>query len=178
MKIKQFIIILIFVLLPLVSVQAGRNRFCDKFPNFSGCIPEASRSTECSASNPDCLNMTIKTVIVGKADGSLQCKPESGLSPDQMAEELEEVNILSSFIRYDYFDEIAMKCGNETGIINAYEIPVEDLEKALEKDFVLLFVPYINQDKTKNPQITIIDTGVGPIAGVSPFTDGSKEVTK
>ncbi len=173
MKVKQFIITFVFVLLPLASIQAARNQFCKKFQDFAGCVPESPQSTDdYSASGPDypwqnSVGNVGKTVIVGKADGSLQCKPESGLSLEQMAEELEEINILSSFKKRDSLNRIALKCGNETGMMNVYEIFIEDIEKALEKDFVLLFVSY-KKCETKNPQITILDTGMEPVSEVSP----------
>lgn len=84
------------------------------------------------------VNADMKTVIIGKVDGSLQCEPESGLNLEQMAEEqLESVNIVSSFKQHDGFGR-RRSCGYETGMMNAYEISIEDMEKALEKDFVLL----------------------------------------
>ena len=133
MKMKQIMVVLILVFLPLLSVQAGVTSFCKKFQEADVCGGDEKTL--------DLLKgIGVETAVIGKADGSLQCEPDSGLSLGQMVEEqLKDINVFSSFKRHDGLGR-TRECGSETGMMNAYEISVEDIEKALEKDFVLLFV--------------------------------------
>lgn len=78
-------------------------------------------------------------VTVAKADGSLQCEPDSGLSLDQMAEEqLAGVEILSSSKQNDGLVRIQV-CGTETGMLNAYRIRSKYLIRAQKAGFTLFW---------------------------------------
>ena len=79
-------------------------------------------------------------VIIAKADGSLQCEPNSGLALSQMAEEqLANIEIISSLKQSDGLVRIRL-CGEETGVLNTYKIHGKDLVKAQKAGFTLFEV--------------------------------------
>ena len=79
-----------------------------------------------------------KTAEVFKGDGSLQCTPDSGVSLDRMAEQLEAagIEILSSRTTNDGLMRIAL-CGAGTGRINVYKIDESQTPAARNFGFML-----------------------------------------
>ena len=76
-------------------------------------------------------------VTVAKADGSLQCEPNSGLDLERMAEDqLAGIEILSSSKQNDGLIRIQV-CGTETGMLNTYRIQSKDVPKVLKAGFTL-----------------------------------------
>ncbi len=71
----------------------------------------------------------LETVFVFKADGSLQCQPDTGKSPEKMAQDLGPMKIHSQKSVHDGKMRVQL-CGTPTGQINVYEINSEDLQKA------------------------------------------------
>ncbi len=84
------------------------------------------------------LGISEKTVLVQKADGSLQCGEEgiarNGHSAEEMRKELEGVPIFNQRKTNDGLLRIA-QCGAPTGFINVYEIPEKYLSEALRRGF-------------------------------------------
>ena len=74
------------------------------------------------------------TVKVYKADGSLQCQPDSGLSLKEMAKQLNNITAISHERKHDGKMRMTL-CGTPTGYMNVYEINESQLEKALEYGF-------------------------------------------
>ncbi len=76
-------------------------------------------------------------IVIAKADGSLQCEPNSGLNLNQMAGELlAGIEILSSSKQNDGLVRVQV-CGEETGILNTYKIYGKDIIKARKAGFTL-----------------------------------------
>ena len=73
------------------------------------------------------------TVLVSKADGSLQCGSK-GLSTEEMEKQLKGIKILSRDKRPDGKMHIQV-CGSPTGTVNVYEIPVSSLSEAETRGF-------------------------------------------
>lgn len=80
----------------------------------------------------------LGSLMVAKADGSLQCEMKSGLSLDAMAErELSSVKIISSHKQHDGLVRI-QSCGVDTGMMNVYEIRHQDLGLAQKNGFTVI----------------------------------------
>jgi len=91
-------------------------------PNNS-TVAQTSEKTENTASTK-----------VYKADDSLQCHPDSGISAEEMANTLGDITIIKSSKKHDGRMRATL-CGTPTGYINIYEIKTSDLDKALSKGF-------------------------------------------
>ena len=80
---------------------------------------------------------TQDTVKIYKADESLQCEPNTGLSLEDMAKQLSSIKILSQERKHDGKIRITL-CGAPTGYVNIYEIKQDDLAKANDLGFKIL----------------------------------------
>jgi len=74
------------------------------------------------------------TVLVYKADGSLQCGAAKGLSAEEMGKQLGPIKIFSREKKPDGLMHIQV-CGSPTGMINVYEISASDLTAAEKLGF-------------------------------------------
>lgn len=74
------------------------------------------------------------TVLIYKADGSLQCGTARGVSVDEMEKQLAGIKIYSREKRPDGLMHIQV-CGSPTGMINVYEIELGELLKAEKLGF-------------------------------------------
>lgn len=88
----------------------------------------------------NCPNLPVvgnqpTTVKIAKADGSLACEPNSGISLSKMQEELKGIQIYSAHKLADGLIRPAV-CGIPTGMFNVYEIATSDLENALTRGFI------------------------------------------
>lgn len=79
-------------------------------------------------------------VFVFKADGSQQCGMGKAISVQDMEKELKGIRVFSREKKPDGLMHIQV-CGSPTGIINVYEISVNDLSKAVELGFKKLERP-------------------------------------
>ena len=80
----------------------------------------------------------LGSIVVGKADGSLQCEMKTGLSLEEMAEkQLNGIKIISSRKAHDGLVRI-QTCGVETGMLNLYEIQHQDLSQAQKSGFTVI----------------------------------------
>lgn len=76
----------------------------------------------------------VQNVFVYKPDGSLQCGQGRAISPDEMGKELEAVKVVS--VRKDNDGMLRPTvCGAATGQINVYELPYNQMGKALKLGF-------------------------------------------
>jgi hypothetical protein len=74
------------------------------------------------------------TVLVYKADGSLQCGMGKGASAEEMEKELAGISVASRDKRADGMMHI-QACGQATGMANVYEIPLKSLPTAEKRGF-------------------------------------------
>lgn len=74
------------------------------------------------------------TVLVYKADGSLQCQQAKGVSVQEMEKQLAGIKVYSRDKRPDGLMHIQV-CGSPTGMINVFEIDASNLAKAEAKGF-------------------------------------------
>ena len=75
------------------------------------------------------------TVLVYKADGSLQCGAARGLSLDEMEKkDLSGIKVFSKDKRTDGLMHIQV-CGSPTGMINVFEISIDALKEAELRGF-------------------------------------------
>lgn len=74
------------------------------------------------------------TVLVYKADGSLQCQQAKGMSAPEMEKQLAGIKVYSRDKRPDGLMHIQV-CGSPTGMINVFEIDASNLAKAEAKGF-------------------------------------------
>jgi hypothetical protein len=74
------------------------------------------------------------TILVYKADGSLQCGMGKGLTPAEMEKQLEGIKVFSRDRRSDGLMHIQI-CGHPTGMINVFEISAASLKDAESKGF-------------------------------------------
>ena len=83
------------------------------------------------------VNSTKKkdpTILVYKADGSLQCGKGKGTSVQEMEKQLDGIKVFSRDNRSDGLMRIQV-CGHPTGMINVYEIPASQLKEAEKRGF-------------------------------------------
>ena len=73
-------------------------------------------------------------VRVYKADGTLQCAQGTKIDLNEMRKELKDIQVFSSENKHDGLMRVQM-CGHPTGTCNVYEIPIEDLDKAIKFGF-------------------------------------------
>ena len=78
-----------------------------------------------------------ETVWIYKYDESKQCAVNSGLELKAMQKELKKIKVLSAKKQPDDKMRTAV-CGAPTGIMNSYEIPKKDLNKAIKLGFKVL----------------------------------------
>ena len=76
----------------------------------------------------------LNTVLVYKADGSLQCGQGKGVSIDEMEKQLKGIKVLSRDKRPDGKMHIQL-CGSPTGVINVFEISETNLKDAESRGF-------------------------------------------
>lgn len=76
-------------------------------------------------------------IAVAKSDNSLQCGYNVGLSLEDMAEELEGIQILKSEKMHDGLMRI-QSCGTSTGMMNVYFIYRKDAKKAVKLGYKVL----------------------------------------
>ena len=74
------------------------------------------------------------TILVYKADGSLQCGMGKGLTPTEMEKQLEGIKVFSRDRRSDGLMHIQI-CGHPTGMINVFEVSATSLKDAESKGF-------------------------------------------
>ncbi|MES2855377.1 MAG: hypothetical protein V4692_05920, partial [Bdellovibrionota bacterium] len=74
------------------------------------------------------------TVLIYKADGSLQCGAAKGISVDEMEKLLSGIKTFSKEKRPDGLMHIQV-CGSPTGMINVYEISLSQLPTAEKQGF-------------------------------------------
>ena len=74
------------------------------------------------------------TLLVYKADGSLQCGQGKAALPTEMERQLSGIKVFSRESRSDGLMHIQM-CGSPTGQINVFEIPLSSLPEALKRGF-------------------------------------------
>jgi hypothetical protein len=74
------------------------------------------------------------TVLIYKADGSLQCGGARGISIDEMERSLNGIKVFSREKRPDGLMHIQV-CGSPTGMVNVYEIPASNLPSAEKLGF-------------------------------------------
>ena len=101
---------------------------------FVGC--NASPDGTVSVSEGSAAQSSYKkTVEVYKYSGARQCG-DDGISAEEMAVELinEDIPVISFYCDVDGYFHIAV-CGAETGRINVFEIPEDDLQAAIELGF-------------------------------------------
>ncbi len=96
--------------------------------------PQASATPDESAGKMNSKPVTSNTVLVYKADGSLQCGQGKGISIAEMEKELKGIKILSRDNRADGKMHIQL-CGSPTGQINVFEISEKNLKVAEARGF-------------------------------------------
>jgi choice-of-anchor A domain-containing protein len=84
-------------------------------------------------------NQTVKAstgrrVFVYKQDGSKQCNSAPGVTPEDMADELKDMQVYSKVKKSDGKMHITL-CGSPTDKINVFEIDEKDLAKAKAAKF-------------------------------------------
>lgn len=79
-------------------------------------------------------NTKDKKVLVAKHDGSKQCQEKSGSALEEMAKDLNEIEVFRQFKADDGMMRIQV-CGAPTGTHNVYEILATDQDKALNVGF-------------------------------------------
>lgn len=82
-------------------------------------------------------DMANEIILVGKSDQSLQCGYNVGVSLQQMAQELEGIEILRTEKRHDGLMRI-QSCGAPTGMMNVYSIYRKDVKKAVKLGYKVL----------------------------------------
>ncbi len=82
-------------------------------------------------------DMANEIILVGRSDQSLQCGYNVGLSLQQMAQELEGIEILRTEKRHDGLMRI-QSCGAPTGMMNVYSIYRKDVKKAVKLGYKVL----------------------------------------
>lgn len=88
----------------------------------------------CAAGYCRTARTPVQNVFVYKPDGSLQCGQGKAISVETMAKELESIKVVS--MRKDTDGMLRPTvCGAATGQINVYEIPFNQLGKALKRGF-------------------------------------------
>ncbi|MEK7355161.1 MAG: hypothetical protein AAB250_01835 [Bdellovibrionota bacterium] len=124
----------------LVGCQTGPCRTL-RHPELAG-QPEAAAAASAATANTSVKTdakstggaTQESTVLVYKADGSLQCKAAKGLSVDEMEKQLAPIKVFSRDKRDDGLMHIQV-CGSQTGQINVYEIPVSSQKDAEARGF-------------------------------------------
>jgi hypothetical protein len=118
--------VLISILLVMTGAAYGFGEKANP-PNDSGEEPSSSSSNLGSSGN---------SVWVTRPDGAQQCAPGTGQSLDQSANELKkaQIHVLSSQKGSDKKMH-AQVCGIPTGKTNMFQIPKEDLGKAVALGF-------------------------------------------
>ena len=109
---------------------------------FIGRAPQAlafaSKATPAAASETEALSSSVSgpTVWVTRPDGAQQCAPGSGQSLESSSSELQkaQVHVLSSQKGGDKKFRAQM-CGIPSGKTNMFQIPKEDLLKAIALGF-------------------------------------------
>lgn len=96
-------------------------------------IPAMTPSKE-SAAKMSAKPAVSNTVLVFKADGSLQCGQGKGLAIEEMEKELKGIKVLSRDKRPDGKMHIQL-CGSPTGMINVFEISEKNLKDAEARGF-------------------------------------------
>lgn len=81
------------------------------------------------------LPSTLTTALVSMADGSLNCKPASGISLSVMKKQLGTITVYSYHKLPDGSSHPA-DCGLATGVHNVYQIAATDMSKALSLGFL------------------------------------------
>jgi hypothetical protein len=82
-------------------------------------------------------SLANEVLVVGKSDNSLQCGYNVGISIEEMAKELEGIQILKSGKTHDGLMRI-QSCGTATGMMNIYNIYRKDAKKALKLGYKVL----------------------------------------
>lgn len=119
---KNIILILTLSFVVGCSTSKCENNFAD------------NKSTEQTASSTTGVQKMIVKVKVYKPDGTLQCNQGEKISLDDMAKELNDIQIFSKDNKHDGLMRIQL-CGKPTGNNNIFEIAETDLEKALALGF-------------------------------------------
>lgn len=118
---------------PELAAQAGGTApapaSAPPIPTAAGAVKKEGNSAVSSSTNT-----ANNTVLVYKADGSLQCGAGKGLALDDMEKELKGIRVLSRDKRADGKMHIQL-CGSPTGMINVYEIPESSLKTAEGRGF-------------------------------------------
>jgi streptogramin lyase len=94
--------------------------------------PSSSSSTlpmPSSMTSPTASSASSATVLVARADGSVQCDSKKGQSVTEMEKRFGNIKVFSRDKRTDGLMHIQI-CGSPTGKINVYEISQSDLERA------------------------------------------------
>jgi hypothetical protein len=78
-----------------------------------------------------------EVMVIGKSDNSLQCGYNVGISIEEMAKELEGIQILKSGKKSDGLMRI-QTCGATTGMMNVYSIYRKDVKKAVKLGYKVL----------------------------------------
>ena len=76
-------------------------------------------------------------IVIGKSDQSLQCGYNIGMSLNQMAQELEGIQILRTEKRHDGLMRV-QSCGSPTGMMNVFFIYRKDVKKAVRLGYKVL----------------------------------------
>lgn len=82
-------------------------------------------------------SMANEVVTIAKSDGSLQCAYSVGLSIEDMAKELEGVQVIKADKKHDGLMRPA-SCGTPTGMMNVYQVYRKDVKKAVKLGYKVL----------------------------------------
>jgi hypothetical protein len=133
----RYLMLLSFVVLAACSHEKCKNH---SDPNASSTAATAGAAAGATAaSSGGTKTMAVPSspadhVKVYKADGSLQCGQGKAIKPDDMAKDLKDIKVFSSYNKNDGMMRIQL-CGSPTGNCNVYEISRADLDAALKLGF-------------------------------------------
>ena len=117
----MFRLISILILLQLVACTHGHCRNQNEKKNLEP-VPQGL------------IMKSTDKVKVYKNDGSLQCGQGKAIPIAEMAKDLGQIQVFSSYNKNDGKMRI-QQCGTPTGNCNVFEIPKSELEKALQLGF-------------------------------------------
>lgn len=78
-----------------------------------------------------------EVVAIAKSDGSLQCGYKIGTTLDDMAQQLEGIEIISTEKKHDGLMRV-QSCGAPTGMLNVYHIHRKNVRLAVQKGFKVI----------------------------------------
>jgi hypothetical protein len=123
--------LILFVGAALSACATGR---CPRAGAADAAVAPVAAAPEAAVVPGKAAAKTVTTVLVYKADGSLQCGMGKGTTAEDMEKKLAGLGVTARSKREDGMMHI-QACGQATGMANVYEIPESSLAAAEKRGF-------------------------------------------